>query len=324
MTAQRHRIVVEGDDAINYSAYSPDVPGVVATGATREECERELREAIEFHLEGLDLSEAGSAADPEKPPVLVFEGVSKRYPDGPRETVVLDPVSFEIPAGAQVGVFGARRSGKSTLLRLAAGIETPNEGTVRFEGHNITSMSRKRRERLMRPRVAYVAQPAWPGRNMRVAKFVEKPLRVRGVSSRVARLKARRLIDRVGLTDRSDELIKSLSLTDRLWVMLAHALAREPSLLLVDEPEVMAHYGERDRFIETMKSTASELEMTLVIASGDLNTMRGVEIVINIGWGELQFVGIPVEKFVAIPRKEEVKEAEIIELPARSAPASAA
>jgi predicted RNase H-like HicB family nuclease len=46
-----YRIVVEGDDSSNYSAYSPDVPGVVATGDTREECERELRAAIEFHLE---------------------------------------------------------------------------------------------------------------------------------------------------------------------------------------------------------------------------------------------------------------------------------
>jgi predicted RNase H-like HicB family nuclease len=53
MTAHNHRIIVEGDDGSNYSAYSPDVPGVVATGATREECEREIQEAIRFHLEGL-------------------------------------------------------------------------------------------------------------------------------------------------------------------------------------------------------------------------------------------------------------------------------
>ena len=49
----RYLIIVEGDDSTNYSAYSPDVPGVAAVGATREECEREMREAIEFHIEGL-------------------------------------------------------------------------------------------------------------------------------------------------------------------------------------------------------------------------------------------------------------------------------
>ncbi len=49
----RYLIIVEGHDSTNYSAYSPDVPGVAAVGATREGCEREMREAIEFHLEGL-------------------------------------------------------------------------------------------------------------------------------------------------------------------------------------------------------------------------------------------------------------------------------
>jgi predicted RNase H-like HicB family nuclease len=53
MTEHRYLIVVESDGFTNYSAYSPDVPGVAAAGATREECEREMRGAIEFHLEGL-------------------------------------------------------------------------------------------------------------------------------------------------------------------------------------------------------------------------------------------------------------------------------
>ncbi len=49
----RYLIVIEGADGENFSAYTPDISGVVATGATVEECEREMREAIEFHLEGL-------------------------------------------------------------------------------------------------------------------------------------------------------------------------------------------------------------------------------------------------------------------------------
>jgi predicted RNase H-like HicB family nuclease len=49
----RYLIVVEGDESTNFSAYSPDLPGVVATGATREECVREMEAAVAFHLEGL-------------------------------------------------------------------------------------------------------------------------------------------------------------------------------------------------------------------------------------------------------------------------------
>jgi predicted RNase H-like HicB family nuclease len=56
-------IVIEGDGSTNYSAYAPDLPGVAATGTTLEECEAEMREAIEFHIEGLRL-----AGDPVPPP----------------------------------------------------------------------------------------------------------------------------------------------------------------------------------------------------------------------------------------------------------------
>jgi predicted RNase H-like HicB family nuclease len=53
MTERRYLIVIEGADGENYSAYAPDLPGCVATGATLAEVEREMRDAIEFHLEGL-------------------------------------------------------------------------------------------------------------------------------------------------------------------------------------------------------------------------------------------------------------------------------
>jgi predicted RNase H-like HicB family nuclease len=53
MTERRYLIVIEGGEGGNYSAYAPDLPGCVATGATREEVEREMRDAIAFHLEGL-------------------------------------------------------------------------------------------------------------------------------------------------------------------------------------------------------------------------------------------------------------------------------
>ena len=53
MSARRYLIIIEGNRETNFSAYSPDVPGVAATGATQADCEREMREAITFHLEGL-------------------------------------------------------------------------------------------------------------------------------------------------------------------------------------------------------------------------------------------------------------------------------
>lgn len=59
MNERRYLIVIEGDRESNYSAYAPDLPGCVATGATLEECQREMRDAVAFHIEGL--REAGDA-----------------------------------------------------------------------------------------------------------------------------------------------------------------------------------------------------------------------------------------------------------------------
>jgi len=94
-------------------------------------------------------------------PLLSFLNVSKSYPDGGREIPVLERSSLDIDAGASVGVYGPRRSGKSTLLRLAAGIALPDSGTIRFEGRDIARMSAGERGRLLRGEIAFMSAADW-------------------------------------------------------------------------------------------------------------------------------------------------------------------
>src|ERR1035438_2507384 len=69
--------------------------------------------------------------------LLELENVSKRYGRGSRECVALEDVSLQLDAGELVAVWARRRSGRSTLLRIAAGLDKPDEGIVRFEGHGL-------------------------------------------------------------------------------------------------------------------------------------------------------------------------------------------
>ncbi|MGO9321656.1 MAG: ATP-binding cassette domain-containing protein [Solirubrobacteraceae bacterium] len=221
-------------------------------------------------------------------PLLAFEKVSKRYPDGGRELVVLDRVSFEIHAGVFVGVFGTRRSGKSTLLRLAAGIETPTAGTVRFAGRDVAEMSAVERERLLRRGVALMSPLDWsPSPNERVIDQVALSLGSDGPALREARHRARRVLARVGATSCADELARSLSLVERARVILARALIRGPSVLLVDEPAIIPSLIERDRFCELLRSVAHEQNMTLVVASEEPAPLHGAGVLLSIGDGEL-------------------------------------
>lgn len=236
-------------------------------------------------------------------PLLVFDAVSKRYPDGGREIVVLDRVSFTIHAGVFVGVFGARRSGKSTLLRLAAGIEPPSAGRVRFAGCDLAGMSAVQRERLLRRGVALMSTQDWsPNPNESVLDHVALSLGGSGPAVREARYLARRALARVGVSGCADESARSLSLVDRARVILARAIIREPSLLLVDEPAVMPSLRERDEFCELLRSVAAERDMTLVVASEEMAPLHGAGMLMSIGDGELCSTEEPA-RVVQLPRR---------------------
>jgi ABC-type ATPase involved in cell division len=221
-------------------------------------------------------------------PLLSFSNVSKGYPDGSREIVVLDRVSFEIDAGAFVGIYGGRRSGKSTLLRLSAGVEEPSGGSVHFKDRDMSEMSVLERERLLRRGIALFSTDDWrPNPKERVIDYVALALGSDGPALREARRRARRVLARVGMTDGADELTKSLSLVERTRVILARALVREPCLLLVDEPAVMPSLSERDEFYALLRGVTREQGMTLVIASEEMAPLHGAGVMMSIAGGEL-------------------------------------
>jgi putative ABC transport system ATP-binding protein len=221
--------------------------------------------------------------------LLAFEGVSKRYLDlGVHEHVVLDDVSFEIEAGTSAGIWGVRRSGKSTLLRIAAGIELPDAGVVLFEGRDITRLSDRERARLVRTQIG-LAPSSWrETRNVRVVEHVALPLLSNSASMREASVKARAVLERVGATGRADAPIFELSPGERTRVAIARALVRDPALLLVDEPALTPSPTERDELYALLRSLAGERGLTLVVASEDLAAIRTARQAMTISDGTLR------------------------------------
>jgi ABC-type lipoprotein export system ATPase subunit len=221
--------------------------------------------------------------------LLSFLNVSKRYPDGDREILVLDRVCMDIDAGTSVGVYGPRRSGKSTLLRLAAGIALPDSGAVSFEGRDIARMAAGERGRLLRREIAFMSSADWratPGES--VLDHVATSLGSEGLTMRQARRRAMSVLDRVEIGVASAaEPTTSLSLTERAHVMLARALAREPRMLVLDEPALLPNLGDRDRFFALLRSSTSERDIMLLMASEEMSALQGVGVLMSIGDGEL-------------------------------------
>lgn len=210
--------------------------------------------------------------------LLSLEGVGKRHRYGRNEVVVLDDVSLEVDPGEYVAVLAGRRKGKSTLLRLAAGIELADTGIVRFLGHDLAELSEMEQVRLWRDEVGFAPSPLdeWhESPRMRVAEFVRRPLLASRWKGRDAVCMARSTLERVGADDCAHRPLSELSLAELTRVAIARGLIRDPRLLLVDEPAATTSPGEQDEIRDLLRSLGCSNELTLVVASREPAVLRG-------------------------------------------------
>jgi ABC-type ATPase involved in cell division len=221
--------------------------------------------------------------------LLSFENVSKSISDGSRSVPVLADVSFDIDPGEYVGLWGGRRSGKSTLLRLAYGVELPDAGRIAFDGEDMTRMSVNERAHLRRRGGIARALADWsPTTRRRVVDHVALPLISCGLSFNDAEVAARRTLRRVGAEEVQDWSTDRLNLSERIRVELARALVRDPRLLLVDEPARLTSQSEARELYALLRSLGRDRELTVVIASEQSNALEGAPRVLTIGNGRVR------------------------------------
>ena len=160
--------------------------------------------------------------------MLKLSGVTKRF----GERVVLDAVSLELGAGEYVALVGESGIGKSTLLNAIAGLEPVDEGSIVFEGRELTRMSDDERTLLRRERFGFVFQAFHVLPHLTVGQNVALPLLLRNRSLETSK----GILAAVGLAGREDSMPRELSGGELQRVAIARALVGEPRLLLADEP----------------------------------------------------------------------------------------
>ena len=222
-------------------------------------------------------------------PLLSLAHVTKHYLDGRRDTVVLKNVSLQIEEGDFMGIWGPKRSGKSTLLRLMAGIERPNSGKVSFGGREMQAMSARERARLLRRDGIALVSSEWHTQIVRPAvELVATACASDGTPMGEARTLARKALARVDAVDCADVRTDRLALGERLRVALAMALVREPRLLLVDEPAVLPSPLESDELYTLLRSLGEDRRLAVVIASENLAATSGAPRTMAVSSGEVR------------------------------------
>ncbi|PJJ65410.1 ABC transporter ATP-binding protein [Compostimonas suwonensis] len=156
--------------------------------------------------------------------MLDVQGISKSY--GGRR--VLDEVSFTVKPGRMTGFVGANGAGKTTSMRIILGVLAADEGRVLLDDHPIVPDDRRR--------FGYMPEERGLYPKMRVAEQIVYLARLHGMSTIAAKENTHRLLDRLGLGERADDMVESLSLGNQQRAQIAAALVHEPEVLVLDEP----------------------------------------------------------------------------------------
>jgi ABC-type multidrug transport system ATPase subunit len=219
--------------------------------------------------------------------MLELERIDKRYRRGRLEVVALRGVSLEVCPAEVVAVLGMEGSGRSTLLRVAAGIEQPDAGEVRFRGRPLLLG-----ERAVAGGIAYCQASFRRTEGEAVLDDLIAAQLARGVRPARARERAWEALERVDARMCGQRRLFELEKADASRVGIARALVQRPSLLLIDEPTKGVDLLERDGILELVRSLSRE-DIAVLMSSNKATGVFGADRVLSLSNGELYGQGSP-------------------------------
>jgi sulfate/thiosulfate transport system ATP-binding protein len=215
-------------------------------------------------------------------------GVTKRFGD----FVALDDVNVRIPTGQLTALLGPSGGGKSTLLRIIAGLDTADEGTISIEGTDATKLPPQKRN------VGFVFQHYAVFKHMSVAKNVAFGLEIRKRPKAEVEHRVEELLKLVHLSQFSHRMPNQLSGGQRQRMALARALAVEPTVLLLDEPFGALDAKVRKELRDWLRRLHDEVHVTTVFVTHDQEeALEVADEIVVINEGRVEQTGCPDELY---------------------------
>ena len=224
--------------------------------------------------------------------LVEFDHVKKAF----GSNVVLDDITLNIANGEAIVIAGPSGSGKSTMLRCINGLETIDEGDLRFDGKSVAKAGKKIYELRGEMGMVFQSFNLFPHKTV-LQNITLGPIQVKGLSEKEATDRALKLLERVGIPEKKDDFPADLSGGQQQRVAIARALAMEPKLMLFDEPTSALDPEMIREVLDVMRDLAKS-GLTMVVVTHEMGFAREVcDRIVFIDEGKIVEEGPPEEFF---------------------------
>ncbi len=216
--------------------------------------------------------------------MIRLQDITKVYPMGKRELTVLREVNLHIKQGELVAIMGPSGSGKTTILNLIGCLDTPTSGSYYLDDREVSRLSSGELAQVRSQKIGFVFQTFNLLPRLSALSNVDLGLRYAGGSDRNRAMEA---LAKVGLSDRANHRPTELSGGEQQRVAIARALAKNPPLLLADEPTGNLDSRSGEEIISILTSLHVEQGITLVMITHDHNIAHHCQRIIHLKDGQV-------------------------------------
>jgi lipoprotein-releasing system ATP-binding protein len=220
--------------------------------------------------------------------VLSCKNVSKKYTEFKSDISILNSINIEILKGEKVAILGLSGSGKTTLLNILGGLDKCSEGEVSLVGERFDNQSVNKRAMMRNKHLGFIYQLHHLLPEFTAIENVMIPLAITKKYSKAESIKkAKEILARVGLEERSDHKPSELSGGERQRVAIARALVTNPSCILADEPTGNLDMERSDSIFELMCELSQDFQTSFVIVTHDETLAKKMDKIYRLVKGSL-------------------------------------
>lgn len=215
--------------------------------------------------------------------IIEFQNVSRVYTTGDHELKALDDVSLNIEQGKFVVILGPSGAGKSTLLNLLGGLDTPTNGKIIVDGNDIANLNSDQLAEYRASKVGFIFQFY---NLIPTLTVLENIILVNEISK--DHLDAKQILDGVGLLDHANNFPSELSGGEQQRVSIARALAKNPKIVLCDEPTGALDSKTGVMILKLLKDMCDKYQKTIIVVTHNQNIAKIADVIVRVKNGKIK------------------------------------